>query len=103
MTVESGPRFGEAFPRTAHESRGTVPQGPGTAPGHRRCAQYFQLFRSAPAGAYFSMCAVIFVISSFIGGPQQCGAIGWKTISPVHLGDVVVLRKFSSRWTPMLR
>ena len=47
--------------------------------------------------------AVIFVISSFIGGPQQCGAIGWKTISPVHFGFVAFVRKSCSRCTPSFR
>lgn len=69
------------------------------SPRHR----YRQLVRSAPGGAYFAMCAVIFVISSFIGGPQQCGAIGWKTISPVHFGFVALDRKSLRRCTPSFR
>lgn len=38
--------------------------------------QYLQLLRSAPAGAYLSMYAVILVSRSVSGGPQQCGAMG---------------------------
>ena len=61
------------------------------------------LAASASAAANFSICAVIFGMSSVMLGPQQCGAPGWKTISPVQRGDVVLLRKSSSRCTASLR
>ena len=41
---------------------------------------------SAPGGAYFSICVVIFWSSSGARGPQQCGARRWKTISPISPG-----------------
>lgn len=65
--------------------------------------QYLQLFVSVPAGAERSMCAAIFCSSAGSGGPQQCGAPGWNTISPVHRGDVVVRRKSYSRCVASFR
>ena len=59
-----------------------------------------QLLRSAPAGAYRSMCATIFAMSCGIAGPQQCGAIGSNTVSPLHFGALVALRYSSNNGTP---
>ena len=59
---------------------------------HFQTAPDFQIvpiaprLQSAPAGACFSICFVIFSSSSGPRGPQQWGARRWKTISPVHFG-----------------
>src|SRR5262249_604462 len=65
--------------------------------------RYRHDFRSAPCGAYVSICFVIFSITSSPPPPHHWPARHWKTTSPLHFGLFVVCRNAWRFSTALLR